>query len=138
MFLFALTQTGQVSKAAAAAGIDRSTAYLERRKNPEFAREWETAIQDAAFSLEDEAWRRAREGVSEPIVAGGKIIGVKRRYSDTLLIFLLKGLRPDRYSDNYTIRISPDHMAILRRLGMSPSQLWEEMMQEAANADDHK
>jgi hypothetical protein len=47
--------------------------------------------------LEDEAVRRAYEGVERPVFQGGKQVGVVREYSDTLLIFLLKALRPEKY-----------------------------------------
>ena len=41
--------------------------------------------------------RRAREGVEEPVFQGGLCCGHVRRYSDLLLIFLLKSRRPHRY-----------------------------------------
>ena len=50
--------------------------------------------------LEDEATRRAVEGVEEP--AGwykGEPGGMVRRYSDTLLIFRLKGEAPQKYAE---------------------------------------
>ncbi len=50
--------------------------------------------------LEDEAHRRAVEGWDEP--AGwykGEAGGVVRRYSDTLLIFKLKGELPQKYAE---------------------------------------
>ena len=48
---------------------------------------------------EDEAVRRAHDGVDEPVFYQGKACGVVRKYSDTLLIFLLKGRRPEKYRD---------------------------------------
>ncbi|HEX6937920.1 MAG TPA: hypothetical protein VF158_00810, partial [Longimicrobiales bacterium] len=64
--------------------------------------------EQAADHLEAEARRRALEGVErkqftqrgDPIIdpATGKHY-VERAYSDTLLIFLLKGARPERYRD---------------------------------------
>ncbi len=59
-----------------------------------------TIKEDAADTLEAEAYRRAVEGVEKPTgwyrgVAGG----VVREYSDSLLMFLLKGIRPDKYKD---------------------------------------
>ena len=49
--------------------------------------------------LEDEAVRRAKEGVEEPVYQGGKLVGHVQKYSDTLLIFLLKGAKPQKYGD---------------------------------------
>jgi len=42
--------------------------------------------------------RRARDGVEEPIFHQGKNVGTVRKYSDTLLIFLLKSHKPERYN----------------------------------------
>ena len=43
--------------------------------------------------------RRAYLGVEKPVTVAGKR-EVIREYSDTLLIFLLKGARPQKYRDN--------------------------------------
>lgn len=48
--------------------------------------------------LEAEARRRGVEGVEEPILFQSKVVTTVRKYSDVLLIFLLKGLRPRRYN----------------------------------------
>jgi hypothetical protein len=55
----------------------------------------------ATTLLEDEAKRRACNGVLKPVFQGGKKVGVVREYSDTLLIFLLKCWHPARYGDRY-------------------------------------
>ena len=47
--------------------------------------------------LEDEAYRRAVEGVEIPVFQSGKQVGVKRQWSDRLLVFLLAGLKPAKY-----------------------------------------
>ena len=53
----------------------------------------------AVDALEDEAVRRAYEGVERAVTVAGQR-EIIREYSDTLLIFLLKGARPERYRDN--------------------------------------
>ena len=64
----------------------------------------------AAFA-EVEARRRAVEGVEEPVGwFQGTPGGTVRKYSDTLLIFLLKGARPHKYRDN--IRAAPEEAEI--------------------------
>ena len=61
------------------------------------------AAQDEAVQvLEDEAVRRAYEGVEKPVTVAGQREFV-REYSDTLLIFLLKGARPQKYRDNVNV-----------------------------------
>jgi hypothetical protein len=133
VFIEALREFGHVGKACQAAMVSRQTAYVHRRAEPQFAKEWETAIDDAAFTLEDEAWRRARDGVDEPIVHQGMIIGTQKKYSDTLLIFLLKGIKPDKYADKLVVRIDPEQAALLRKHGLTPSEAWLQLMQSLAD-----
>jgi hypothetical protein len=104
-FLAALSASGgSVSRACAAIDIARETAYRWRSNCPEFAEAWEQAKQLGADVLEDEAIRRAHDGVDEPVFYKGKKLRTTvRKYSDQLLIFLLKGARPDKYRDNARI-----------------------------------
>ena len=41
------------------------------------------------------------EGVRKPVFYQGAICGSVREYSDTLLMFLMKGAMPEKYRDNY-------------------------------------
>lgn len=106
VFLETLAATGNVSAAARAAGIARSTCYRIRRADPDLAEAWTDAIEEAVDVLEAEARRRALEGVERPLVGAGKLIRdddgkvvMVREYNDRLLEFLLKALRPDKYRD---------------------------------------
>jgi len=103
-FLRVLEQTGQVGEAAQAVGY-QSTNFLRRvyREDEVFAKEWDNAIEAAADLLEDEAVRRARDGVREPVYYRGTVVGHKLSFSDTLLMFLLKGARPDKFADRKKI-----------------------------------
>lgn len=105
-FTEVLRSTGNVSGAARAIGIGRGTAYRWRTVSPEFAGMWDEAIDEAVDTLEAEAWKRATEGTSKPIYQNGKLVGHVQQYSDTLLIFLLKGHNPERYKD----RAQVEHM----------------------------
>lgn len=108
-FLASLSLVGNVTEAARAAKIDRSAAYDERKRDKQFAQAWDDAMDMAADELELEARRRAYEGVDEPVFgslggsSGSGEIGTIRRYSDTLLIFLLKGARPEKYRESYNV-----------------------------------
>lgn len=85
LFLTAFAEHGVVLTAAELAGINRWTHYHWLRTDAVYAEAFEEAERSAITSLEDEARKRAIGG------------------SDTLLIFLLKGLRPERYSDRQRI-----------------------------------
>jgi len=57
------------------------------------------AAEIGAEALEDEAVRRGHEGWGEPVFYQGQCVATVRKYSDTLLIFLLKGRKPQRYRE---------------------------------------
>jgi len=105
-FLVALSECGNVSRACEISGMSRLTAYRYRKARPKFADEWEKAKKIGAEALEDEAIRRAHEGVDDPVFHRGEPCGVVRRYSDTLLIFLLKGAMPEKYRDNSRLEMT--------------------------------
>lgn len=97
-FLAALEESANVTVAAEAADITRQNAYAYRREDAEFAQKWDAALDVGVGTLEDEAVRRARDGVEEPIYQRGEYMGTVRKYSDTLLIFLLKSHKPQVYN----------------------------------------
>ena len=111
-FLEALADTCNVREACKAAGIARNSAYLWRRDEPDFRKKWEEAVEVGADALEEEAVRRAREGVDEAVYYKGDICGTVRKYSDTLLIFLLKGAKPKKYGDKVALTGGDKPLAI--------------------------
>ena len=91
IFLKALKANGGVvSKALAESGLKRTVAYIHFRDDPEFAEEWVDALESGIDELYEEAKRRAVHGVEEPVLQGGRIVGTTKRFSDKLLIYLLK------------------------------------------------
>jgi hypothetical protein len=98
-FIETLRRTANVTLAAKAAGVNRVTAYAWREE-PEFRSEWDAAVEEAADALEAEAWRRAVDGIDEPIVREGVVVGTVKRYSDRLLETLLKGHKPARFREH--------------------------------------
>ena len=93
-FLTALVMTGIVSDAAKAAGINRSTVYRYRAQHKSFAEDWDHAKDDATDRLAGVAIQRAVNGIEEVRYFKGEPIGTVRRYSDQLLMFLLRAYRP--------------------------------------------
>jgi hypothetical protein len=98
-FLAAYAATCTVTKAAEAAKIHRATHYDWLRTDPEYKAQFEQTQVQVVQALEDEAIRRAYHGTRRPVTVAGKRELVTD-YSDTLLIFLLKGARPQKYRDN--------------------------------------
>lgn len=100
-FLDAYAGTGNVSAAAKLAGVGRRTHYDWIREDTEYQGAYAEAVDEAGDRLEMEARRRAVSGVREAVWHKGVQCGSVQRYSDTLLIFLLKGARPEKYADHH-------------------------------------
>lgn len=117
-FLEAFARLGTVTHAAKAAGVSRSLPYTWAGEDEEFKAAWEEAQQQANDALEREARRRAIEGVEEPVIHQGQLTLIQdpetgeirpltvRKYSDTLLIFLLKGNNPAKFRENATVEVA--------------------------------
>ena len=99
-FLDGLRAGLSVSAAAAAAGVKRPIVYYYRDKDTDFAAAWVSAIEDGTDRLEDEAFRRAIEGVEKPVYYQGKPIGRVRDYSDSLLMFMLRARRGEKFKES--------------------------------------
>jgi len=104
LFLEAFVKTGQKKKACEAVGISGAQPRRWAQSDELFQQEYERAKFVAAEILEDEAHRRAVEGVDEPVWYKGEEVGSVKKYSDTLLIFLLKGLKPEVYRERYEVK----------------------------------
>lgn len=110
VFIEALAGGASITKAAAAASVGRRTVYEWREADTDFAALWEEALESGIDLLEDEARRRAVEGVEKPVVAMGKIarnddgtVLKIREYSDTLLALMLKAKKPKEYRDRLDV-----------------------------------
>lgn len=125
-FLAAFAEVGNISRAAELAGIARSNHYDWMRDDPDYPALFREADQQACDRLEQEARRRAVEGVQKPVFQGGKQVGVVQEYSDTLLIFLLKGAMPEKYKERQHTELSgPGGGAIQTNIDLSGLTLEE-------------
>ena len=120
--LAALAETGNISRAANAAGIERKTHY-RWLSDSEYAKSAEDSMEQAADKLEEEARRRAHDGVDEPVWFQGMQCGTVRKYSDTLLIFLLKGAKPDKYRERTSVVVEDPVKALAKLLGVQPEEI---------------
>ena len=102
-FIEHLSQMGNYTRAAKAAGISLKTFYNHRNKYPEFAEAVKWALRSAHDELEAEAYRRAYVGVQKPVFQGGQQVGTITEYSDPLLIQLLKGARPSKFRERVEV-----------------------------------
>jgi hypothetical protein len=107
-FLAALAKGGDVDGAATNAHLDRARLEEARTRDRVFAGEWKAAENAATQRLEHEAWRRAVHGVPEPLISEGKVIRDDdgrplsiQRYSDTILIELLRTSRARKFAGRF-------------------------------------
>ena len=119
-FLAIYAQCGNLSTAAKAVGVNRSAVYKWQEHVPGFPEAMRAADLQATEVLEKEAWRRAREGFAEPVYQHGKLVGTVQRYSDALLIFLLKGRAPERYGTKVDVSVTPVIKAVA---GFDPAEV---------------
>ena len=88
--------------AAQQASTTHVTLYRRRLKDPKLAEQWDEAYKQGTAVLEQEAQRRAVVGYLEPVFYQGKQIAQVRKFSDILLIFLLKARDP-RFKDRVDV-----------------------------------
>ncbi len=103
-FVQALAETGNISESCRQIGFSRSIVYAHREQNSEFAAGWDEALDVATDSLEAEVRRRGHDGYEEPVFYQGVMVATIRKYSDTLLIFLLKKHNP-AFRDHTSINL---------------------------------
>ncbi len=101
-FIAELELGGRVDLACRGAKAARGWVYKWRTNDSEFADEWEAAKRVGKEMLKDEAFRRAYDGVDEPRYHQGEICGHVKKYSDTLLMFLIKQSDPT-YREHFQI-----------------------------------
>ena len=102
-FLAEYRQCATITHAAEIALISRRTHYKWIEKDSTYAERFEEAKVEATDALVSEARRRATQGVKEPVYYKGEVVGTIRKYSDTLLIFLLKGALPEVYRERHEL-----------------------------------
>jgi len=108
-FLTAYSVTGSVCRSAKAAKISRRTHVNWMHQSPGYPELFAEAKEAAGEALEDEARRRAIEGVRKPVIYQGKQVEIlneetgkmeklwEHEYSDTMLAMLLNGNLPEKF-----------------------------------------
>jgi hypothetical protein len=99
-FIAALAASGIVTQAAREIGASLEALYkLRNRPGAEgFRAAWDAALDRGVERLEDCALARALEGEQRPIVSGGKLLGWYTRHDNSLVQFLLRQRRSERFS----------------------------------------
>ena len=124
-FLASYAHTGRITKAGKACGVGWRNHYNWMAADPVYATAFATAKRMAGDFLEDEAVRRAMEGITKRVYYKGDVVDEVQEFSDLLMIFLLKGAKPDTYREHVDIRLSQAQAAeqIASEYGMDVKEL---------------
>lgn len=143
-FLAAFSVCGSVARASRWAKVARTSHYEWMQMDPEYPRRFEEAEMRAGRALEDEAVRRAFEGLRKPMFYQGKVVRVNGEivyeveYSDRLLERLLEANNPEKFkrrTENSQVwdldpsKLSEQQLAVLAEhflkdiVGNDPQQL---------------
>ena len=95
-----------------------------RKTDEDFGQAYSEAMDEAVDRLEAEAWRRALEGIEHKVFQAGKLVVdpetnqpmILRRYSDPLLVMLLKGSRPDKYLARSAAALPLDAASLIKEI----------------------
>ena len=101
-FLAGFARCGSVTNAAKRAKIHWSSHYkwLKEADNAAYTEAFNRARDIAGDIAEGEIYRRAFLGFNHPVIYEGEITTTYKDFSDTLAMFWLKGLKPERYRKN--------------------------------------
>jgi hypothetical protein len=107
-FLAAFAQCGSVTDAAKQAEIHFTSHYkwLKEDDNAAYTEAFNRAREIAGDFAEGEIYRRAFLGFDHPVIYEGQITTTYKDYADTLAMFWLKGLKPERYRENQKIDLN--------------------------------
>lgn len=148
-FLDRLAQHGDVRAACGQVRISPQAAYVERRRDPLFARGWMAALVLAQDHSQQVLGCRALDGVEEPVFYRGEIVGTRRRYDSRLLLAHLahlSGLAHDHVARDDAGRFdellalvagaeAPDHFACdLHGLPLHREEHAQKAVEEAESA----
>jgi hypothetical protein len=104
-FLAAFACCGHVVAASKKARMSWTSHYnwLKDEDSPAYIEAFNRAREIAGDIAEGEIYRRAFLGFDHPVIYEGKITTTYKNYSDSLAMFWLKGLKPERYRENLNL-----------------------------------
>lgn len=125
-FLDVYTETCSVSAGVKAAKVAHSTIYYWLN-NDAYRQCYAVAKQIVADKLEDALADRAIKGREEAIYYKGEFVANKYVPSDLASIFMLKGLRPDKYRERQTVDIVTHLRTVAEQEGLDANELMNEV-----------
>lgn len=105
-YLDDLRERGLLTKSARALSISMATIARWRKDDEQFEEGVQLALLEHAEKLEEEAVRRAHDGVEEPVFHKGEVVGYVTKYSDSLMSKLLDGAMPNKYGSRSKVELT--------------------------------
>ncbi len=132
-FIQVLAETASVRQAALAVNMSKVSCYQLRTRPDadEFRRAWEAALDFGVAFLKDIAFERAVEGELEPVWVRGELKGYKRKFSNSLLMFLLRQYGQDDQGKRVTVSYFRTKAAVAAREGGPPNPVRIEHSRDA-------
>lgn len=100
-FFAELASTGAIVRSCKRCKIGKRKINRLREDYEDFEQKMQESLSKYVEDMESEADRRGMQGVDKAVYFQGEIVGYEKKYSDDLLKFRLRGLRPERYRDNH-------------------------------------
>jgi hypothetical protein len=99
-FLKQVEKTGAINRSRKKCKLGNKSIQALRR-NPELESKVLDAFASYTERMETKVDNRAFEGVDDPIMFEGEVVGYKKKYSDALAMFRLRGLAPEKYAEKH-------------------------------------
>jgi hypothetical protein len=99
LFVNSLSNHGIIYAACEDALIVYNTYRVWIEKYPEFRQQCAEAKRKSLAKLERASFKRAVEGWDEAVYGQGGFVGMRKKYSDTLAMFLLRSRNRAKYGD---------------------------------------
>ncbi len=132
-FLAAYARCGSLRAAQEISGVNRwSHSVTWIKSDPEYAAAFEVAKEMHIERLEEEADRRGVEGVSKPVFYKGQVVAHTVEYSDTLLMFRLNALAPEKYRYRQHVTADVTHHEADSQLDADIERLLAQMKEREA------
>lgn len=109
VLLDALRAGWTLNRACREAKVDRKSLWRWQQLDPKLDEEIRNAWAEGGDLLEDEAVRRGVHGWNEPVFYKGKQSGSVKKYSDVLLVELLRARRPYKFGDKTQVVVEEHH-----------------------------
>ena len=81
--------------------LARATFGKTGQSDKEFQKQWQEALAAGVEALEDEANRRATGYHEDTWDGEGNLVKRQEKHSDTMLMFMMRAAKPEKYRDNH-------------------------------------